>query len=56
MDYSKDAAKTIMSMCMDYISGGISLETFISTLRIFAEALEADSRLEQWKSLYNTDR
>ena len=57
--YSIDAAKTIMSMCTAYIFDEISLETFISNLRIFADALETDSELEKWETWYtwyNTDR
>ena len=42
MDYSKDAAKTIMSMCADYIFDEISLETFVQNLRIYADALEEE--------------
>jgi len=40
MDYSKEAAKTIVDMCVEYTFDRITIETFIANLRMYADCLE----------------
>jgi len=41
----KEAAKTIMSMCLDFLQGGITVETFVNNLRTFASYIEEAENL-----------
>lgn len=36
------AIKTLMSMCLDVLSDGITIETFIMNLRNYAEYIEQE--------------
>ena len=38
----KAAAKTMMSMCKDYLTDGITTETFVSNAKMFGESLEKE--------------
>ena len=38
----KIAAKTMMSMCKDYLTDGITTETFVSNVKMFGENLEKE--------------
>ncbi len=38
----KTAAKTVGSMCADFLLGGITAETFVSNLGFFAEQARMD--------------
>jgi len=49
MEYTKEATKTIVDMCVEYIFDRITIDTFIANLRMYADCLEENLLAEEQK-------
>ena len=41
---TEESAKTLASMCIDYLQGGISEETFKANVKLFSNSMATETR------------